>query len=92
MGNFSIYRNTNYKSPAFPFSSLIKRESGQGATELARWFYFGTASTPETFGAILKRWTGSVWTKAKLMVYNGSWISKPLKVFKEGTWQNVDTL
>jgi hypothetical protein len=43
--------------------------------------YFGT----------LKRWTGSVWVKAKLKVRNGgSWIIKPLKIFDNTEWKAID--
>ena len=49
-------------------------------------------AAPTTFGAILKRWTGTEWIKAKLRVYRSGFIAKTLKVYKAGSWQNVDTL
>lgn len=47
-------------------------------------------SVIEYFG-ILKRWTGSAWVKAKLLVYTGSWQPKPLKYYDGSGWKLIDT-
>jgi hypothetical protein len=48
-------------------------------------------SAVEYFG-ILKRWTGAIWTKAKLKFYNGSsFVEKPLKYWDGSEWKLADT-
>jgi hypothetical protein len=90
MGNFSIYRNTNLLRPRSSFSTLIKRRNGNAVPEIVRYLYFGTSIN---YGGILKRWTGSIWAKAKLMTYkNGGWVNNSLKIFKAGTWQYIDKI
>jgi hypothetical protein len=45
-----------------------------------------------TYYGVLRRWTGTSWTKAKMMVYaGGSWVAKPLKRWTGSGWVLVDT-
>ncbi len=49
-------------------------------------------ASPSVYYAVLKRWTGSTWEKAKLMVYSGgSFIAATLRVWVAGEWKLVDT-
>lgn len=49
-----------------------------------------TPSGGTTYFGILKRWTGTVWAKAKLMVYTGTWVAKPLYRWTGSAWVEVD--
>lgn len=89
MANNSTYRNTNILSPRVPFSKMLRCRNGDRACQLIDNLYFGEEAV--TYFGILKRWTGSVWTKAKLMVYGSSFTKKVLKVY-DGTWKIIDTL
>ena len=88
----TIYTNTNVLRPCVPFTTMICKAYGNNACVFTKSLYLTplVPSPPATYGAILKRWTGAAWVKAKLQTYTGSWISKPLKVFKAGSWQLVD--
>ena len=51
-----------------------------------------TPAAPGGYYAILYRWTGAAWVKAKLMVYvGGSFQDATLKVWAAGEWKTVDT-
>jgi hypothetical protein len=74
--------------------ALLRSTVGTSRAEPAAWidWFLGTGSGPTYYG-ILKRWTGSAWTKAKLLVYlGGSWIPKPLKRWTGSTWVDVDVV
>jgi hypothetical protein len=43
-----------------------------------------------TYLGVLKRWTGSAWVKAKLYVYQGSWVQKALRIWTGLGWGEVD--
>ena len=50
-------------------------------------------STGITYYGILKRWTGSTWTKEPLKTYlGGSWQTKPLKRWDSSQWRVIDTI
>jgi hypothetical protein len=87
-----IYQNTNILRPKAPFTKLIQTKYGDAGPDFIKTLYFGQVTS--SFGGILKRWNGSQWTKAKLQVYDGisAFISKTLKVYKDGSWQTVDKL
>lgn len=71
-------------------SNLYRCSNGQNICTIANTFF--EAIGPVTYAAILKRWTGSAWAKAKLKRYNGSsFVDATLKVYKAGSFQTVDT-
>lgn len=85
-----LYRDTKVTTK-IPISKLVPKRYGNNIPTMVSTFYFGETTTG--FGGILKRWTGSVWTKAKLVTYvGGTFINKTLKVFKDGNWKIVDHL
>lgn len=51
---------------------------------------FELETAAPTYYGILKFWTGYLWTKALLKIYNGSWVSKPLKRW-DSEWKVIDT-
>ena len=48
-----------------------------------------TTALSEFFG-ILKRYTGTVWTKAKLLVYTGTFVANPTKRWDGSAWKEID--
>ena len=59
--------------------------------EFAGAFTTHPVITREFYG-VLKRWTGSVWAKAKLKVYKSSvWVSAVLRLERAGDWEIVDS-
>ncbi len=47
---------------------------------------------PSSYFGILKRWTGSMWVKSKLLYYAGSsWIAAKLKRWTGTEWVQIDT-
>ena len=84
-----IYRNPlQVLSPRAPFTKLIKVRSGDQAPLFIQTLYFGE----QAGGGILKRWNGGSWVTAKLQVYTGSFVTKPLKIYRDGSWKTVTTL
>lgn len=53
--------------------------------------YFDAAGGDPSYFGILKRWNGASWVKAKLMVYTGSFVAKPLKRWTGSAWVAIDT-
>ncbi len=46
---------------------------------------------PALAAAVLKRWSGTQWVKALLKTcLAGTWQNKPMKVWINGGWRNVD--
>ena len=43
-----------------------------------------------SYFGILKRWTGSLWAKAKLMIYTGTWQAKKLYRWNGSEWKEID--
>jgi len=52
---------------------------------------YGEQVSFKTKYAILKVYNGSSWVPAKLKVYTGDWTSKPLKIYVNGEWKEVET-
>lgn len=74
------------QSPSASVSASISPSSSRSPS---------SSSSPSIppFGAILKRWTGSAWVKAKLMAYiGGSFQNKPLKYWNGSQWVSIDNL
>lgn len=46
---------------------------------------------PITYYGILKRYNGMSWVKAKLQVFNGSWVDAILKFWDGSDWKIIDT-
>lgn len=83
------FRRGNLISTDSVRRQVVQPPNTDGATVWTDW-WFDSGSGP-TYDAIIKRWTGATWVKAKLMAYvGGSWVAKPLKVFLGGSWKTVD--
>ena len=53
---------------------------------------FELGSAAHVYYGVLKRWTGSFWTKAKLMAWTGAaWAEKKLNRWDGSAWVEVDS-
>ncbi len=64
--------------------------SYDGSTTQAPQLTITYTEAGSAYFGILKRWTGAAWAKAKLMVYTGTWVQKPLKRWDGSEWKEVD--
>jgi len=62
--------------------SMLKQYPGDGA-KISSGFWDITL-----YYGILKRWTGTIWLQTHLKVYNGTWLSKPLKRW-DTVWKEI---
>jgi hypothetical protein len=95
IGNGGIRLSDGYVSTARPESvdrmrAIRSEQPSEALPAIVAGSYFDSGGAPVYFG-ILKRWTGSAWAKAKLKVYAGTWVEKPLKRWTGSAWVTVDT-
>lgn len=94
VGNYPLrsawaFRRGNLISTDSVRRQVVQPPNTAGAAVWTDW-WFDSGSGP-TYDAILKRWTGAAWVKAKLLTWTGSaWVAKALKAWSGTGWLTVD--